>query len=237
MRNAIFLLMGVGVMAALSAVMASGALAVNTCVAESEALTFRVCLYLSETELELLEAATFAVLQEEKSSRAPEPELSIKFATPAVVVCLEGEADMGVEVELMSEANLKFTECTVVTPEHCAIAGGAITVSPLFGTAKVVSGTVDVLFVPQSGTTFATFTIGPSGGICIDAQEDDKITGEDLCTFLEPIQTPEPEHFLECTPEGSRLKFASSEVTLLDEWSVLMVEPTDDASWSIVEGL
>jgi hypothetical protein len=237
MRKAIAVVVGMAVVPVLSGVIAANALAVPLCIAESGASTFRVCLFLSTTELELLEAATFAVLQEEESSRAPEPEFNIEFATPAMIVCLGAAADMGVEVELISEDNLKFTECTLSTPVHCAIEGGAITVNPLFGTAKIVSGTANVLFVPQSGTTFATFTIDSSGGTCIDAEEKGKVTGEDVCTFLEPIQTPEPEHFLECTPDGSVFKFAGKVATLLDEWSVLMVEPTDGASWSIVEGL
>jgi hypothetical protein len=231
-------LVGVALVTALNAIGVSNALAVPLCKEESGATTFRVCLFLTTTELELLEAATFAVLQEE----SPTPAFRVEFVNALEVRCLTGEGTMGVEVELVSE-HLKFTECEVVSPEHCAIEGsgkeiGAITTEEMFGTGAIVSGKLEVRWTPAPpATEFATFSIFSSGGLCIDAQEGAKVTGEDICTFLETIEIDEPQHSLECKPEGSTLKYSGNVVTLSDEWSVLMLTPTSDASWSVVEGL
>jgi hypothetical protein len=245
MRKAITLLMGIAAVAAFSAVLVSNA-AAALCTSEAGATTFRVCLFLSATELELLEAATFSVLQEEEGSGGapPKPLLKIEFASAEELTCLTATGTGGVEVELGTGA-LNFTECTVITPEDCAIENsatkevGAVSTEKIDGVLSLLSsGSLDVLFAPlPPATVFATFSIFGSGGTCVDAVEKAKITGEQLCVFLEPIETDEVQHLFECTPEGSTLNFAGNVATLLAEWSVLMSTPTSDASWSIVQGL
>jgi hypothetical protein len=245
MKKAITLLMGIALVTAFSAVMVSNA-AAALCTAEAGATTFRVCLFLSATELELLEAATFSVLQEEEGPGGvpPKPILKIEFAAAAEITCLTGTGTAGVEVELIT-GSLNFSECTVLTPADCAVENpttkevGAISTEKIDGTLSLLSsGSLDVLFVPlPPAVVFATFTIFGSGGTCVDAQEKGKVTGSQLCVFLEPIETDEVEHLFECTPEGSSLEFAKNVSTLLGEWSVLMSTPTSDASWSIVQGL
>lgn len=240
------LLMSMLVVGVVSAIASSTASALN-CVPKAEATTFRVCLFLSATELELLESATFALSQEEGSPH----KLEIAFSSPITVSCSEASGVAGVFVETVEGATVSFKGCEVTSANktECKLESSTISGAEINGSFSLqteLEGSVeglrlDLLLKPETtGGTFATFTIeSVEGHTCIDAQEKGKVKGEQLCYFLESGQEIEEdfvEHLFECLPTGSELTFAGKTATLEAEVSVLMTTPVADNSWSVVQG-
>jgi hypothetical protein len=229
----------VGTIAAVAAATASA----TNCVAKEEEKG-RVCLFLSATELELLEAATFSLLQEEGSPR----KFEVDFTPTLAIECKGGSGTAGVFVEAIEGATETYSGCelTGVNKTACRLESGEIKteqINALGSQQTELEGSVEglrlaLLFKPATtDDAFATFTIeSTSGHTCADAQEDGKIKGEQSCFFLEPIETDEVEHLLECPASGSELTFAGNTATYEAEDSVLMVTPVADNSWSIVRG-
>jgi hypothetical protein len=89
----------------------------------------------------------------------------------------------------------------------------------------------------DTGGPFATFTIeSVEGKSCAIAQENGEIKGEDLCFFLEPIEEDAQEHLLECPSSGSELALAGTTAEFEAEFSILMLTPVANNSWSVVQG-
>lgn len=222
-----------GVLALASLSMASSAMVSSASAAECKAggTEFTVC-YTVGSILELAPAAEFLATQESTVAHV------FKANVGGVSVTIECTAGTSVAKaaspgKTLTGALITFTGCTVTKPEHCAVNGGTIETEPILGTLSLVGGLLDILFEPESGTKFATLTLTSSGGTCSAAISGGAVTGTQLCTFLEPIETDEELHLFECAEAGSELKFAKNEATLQDEWEVLMLKPVEDALWSI----
>jgi len=229
----------VGVVGAIASSTASAA----NCDFKEGATTFRVCLFLSATESELLESATFSLLQEEASPY----KLEVLTSTPTQMECSEGSGTAGVFVETVEGAEVKFKGCKVVSTNkvECEVPGEISwsAINATFSLQTELEGSVeglrlDLLLIPETtGGTFATFSItSVAGHTCAGATENAKIKGEQLCFFLEPIETDAVEHLLECPASGSELTFGGNAAVLEEEFSELMSTPVADNSWSIVQG-
>jgi hypothetical protein len=144
---------------------------------------------------------------------------------------------------------MTYTECGITSTNktECAVTSTIeeTEVVEVFSLQTELEGSVeglrlDMLLRPKvAGGTFATFSIfSTEGHTCADAQENGKLKGEVLCFFLEPIETDELEHLYECPAAGSALTYAGNATTVSFEDSVLiLLTPTEDTSWSIVQGL
>ena len=231
------------VVGAVSAVVSSSASAA-LCTSTPEVEQFRVCLFLSTTELELLEEATFALSQE-----SGEPhKLNIQGFFSLEIQCNEASGETGVVVELAMNGKIVFTECAVTSADkkECEVPG-SIEAKEIDGTLSLqteLEGAtealrLDLLLSPEiAGNAFATFTIkSKPGETCLAAEQSWLVLGEILCFFLEPIETDEVEHLFECPESGSLLNFSGTPAVLQAEFSALMISPVSDASWSITQGL
>ena len=232
------------VVGAVGAVVSSSASAA-LCTSTPEVEQFRVCLFLSTTELELLEEATFAISQE-----SGEPhKLVVNFGVPLEIECNEASGETGVFVELTMNGKILFTECAVTSPadkNECEVPG-SIEAKEIDGTLSLqteLEGAtealrLDLLLAPETaGNAFATFTIkNKPGETCLVAHQSGLVLGEILCFFLEPIETDEVEHLFECPESGSSLNYSGTPAALQAEFSALMTAPVNDASWSITQGL
>jgi hypothetical protein len=239
MKRMMMLVLGVLAVGAVSAFSSAGASAAGLCAPTAEE-HFHVCLFLSTTELELLESSTFSLLQEEGEPH----ELEIKFSAPLTVSCATGTGETTGEGELIMKTKVNFTGCTVTGEEgHCEVTNKEIESRELDGTLSLQTELesseeglrLDVLLSPEIvGNPLATFSIkSKTGATCLEATTNGKVTGEQLCFFLEEIEKDMEEHLLECPKSGSTLKYAGNESTLQTEFSVLMATPVSDASWSI----
>jgi hypothetical protein len=235
------LMMSMLVVGVVSAIASSTASAAN-CVEKAEE-KFRVCLFLSATELELLESATFSLLQEETSPH----KLEVKTSTPTDLECSEGSGTAGVFVETVEGATITFKGCKVTSANkaECEVPGEIIGsgINASFSLQTELEGEVEglrldlLLKSETTGGTFATFSItSVSGKTCAEAIENGKVKGEQLCFFLEPIETDEVEHLLECPATGSELTFGGNPLSYEAEDSLLMSTPVAGNSWSIVQG-
>jgi hypothetical protein len=231
----------VGVVSAIASSTASA----QACTKETKE-TFRVCLFLgpAEAELELLEGATFSV-----SLESAEPhKLKVNFSVVTEIECTVANGEAGVFKEEIEGGVITFTSCALTSANktECELVGTEIKAAEI--NAKVslqteLEGTeealrLDLLFVPETtGGSFAKFSIGSiSGFTCTDAVANGKVTGEQLCYYLEPIEADAEEHLFECPSSGSELKFDGNTGELQAEFIALMKTPTLDNSWSIVQG-
>jgi hypothetical protein len=235
---------------------ASASASAEQCKFESGEL-FVVCiLNAAETELELQSTNTeFEGTQEKEEPHT----FTIKFTTPAVVSCSEGKTTATAEPIsegaklLLMKAKITFTNCEVTSAAaECEVLStegkaGEITTEPLDavpslaeeeeGTTKVKER-LDLTFSPESGTTFATFSLdSKEGKTCVDATSKGKVTGTQLCFFLgtgQSIEEDEEQHLLQCNGPGT-LKYAGTESQLVTEFALKLKGSTK--KWDIVQGI
>jgi len=246
-------MLGAFVVLAMSAVAATSAFAVEEECLFEEGNLFAVCILNAENKL-ILQTST--VLGEASQELEEGHKFTIKFHTPATIECSAGTAEPELEPTatapnlLLMKTTIKFTGCKNTSDEaDCEVTSteGAekITTTSLDGTpslAEEEEGGVkvkrlDVTFEPESGTTFATFSLkSKAGHTCLNAQSEGKVKGTELCYFLgtgQNIEEDEEDHLLQCVP-AETLTFAGVNSTFEAEF---LVELVSKKNWDIVEGI
>jgi len=240
---------------AMLAVLAVGAIAsasasAAACSAAAGTL-FALCIELAGV-LELQTVAAEFTGEQEGSPTVHQ--LLILTTANVIVECSQGSvsatgepilAGTGNETLLVMKAKIIFKNCT--TNVAACVVDPTITTENLdanLSLAEELEGGVavtrlDLLFEPEPpATVFATFSIkSKEGETCLGAQSLGKVKGKVLCYFLEPIETDELEHLIQCDEFGSsELTYAGNPVDLEAEFTLKLVGTNAGDPWSIVEG-
>jgi hypothetical protein len=137
------------------------------------------------------------------------------------VIQYEGESHQEGDYVRLLKLVLFYKSCLVGKPSHCAIEKEAITSNELSGETLSPE---EVLFLPTSGSTFATATLVNSGGTCTIAGKGSVTTigkeeGEHgpACTIKEP-EVEKTTHVLKCAgAKAERLEFFKETAALEGE--------------------
>jgi len=139
---------------------------------------------------------------------------------------------------LLTNVVITFTSCTILEAlgTLCKVKEPIKTVS-LDGTvANEDAESHDVVFTPETGTTFTTLELENNGTeICPEmAVGSHPVVGEQLCTILE-AEKDKAVHLLECVEAGSKLKVSGQEALfkLTEEVALGGGAATSGLPWTI----
>jgi hypothetical protein len=241
MRKTNVLLIGIVMAISVCAVTAASASAAK-CVKEA-GTKFALCVGAGE---ELLEAGLFLITQEPGEPH----KFAINLAVATQVECTGATGTASIEGELVMKGTVSFTGCIVSSANKstCEVSK-TISSAEIAGTLSLATETengtavtrTDLTLSEENAKGFATFSIKSIPGKTCTIAVTGTVKGDVLCYFLgtgQNIETPEAVHLLECVPgdTANLLAFAGKEANLTAEFEWLLLEPTEDALWSLAEG-
>ena len=236
MRKARLLLLSVVAMAAVGAIGTVGAAPAfaGQCVKE-EAAKFALCITSlgGSGLLELIER-TVGFLDFKETKTASELEVSplgskVECFNATSTGVLEPTGNtvlvMNLTITFENGCHVKGLEATCKVTE-------TITTMPIDGTPTLINGTLNVDFVPETGTLFSTVHI--TGGECEQAATV-KVEGLVLCEIKE-AEEDKIEQLLECPLKQPGLKNGEKEAGFLLSELIDLHAPYENDQWSIIQG-
>jgi hypothetical protein len=130
-----------------------------------------------------------------------------------------------IDAEGESEANVKFTECSVVGAPNCAVANIEFTVVDAL---TVFKGKLGDLFEPETGFKFVAIKI--TGSLCA-VKGTYEVKGKQQCELDANAEIEQVEHEIICKPEGSELTLGANKAKFTSTEKIKLSAPKAGQKW------